>query len=156
MCGHRRLAETPGFQIQVKRLLIDTNVVLDILLDRQPHVEASAAIWSVIEAGKAAGFIAAHAVTTVYYLAQRELGANGARRVVDAILRVLVVAAVDGSVIQDALAVPLADFEDAVTVSAVHSAGCDYIVTRNLKDYRRSHVPCLTPESAVAILASGS
>jgi len=140
----------------VKKLLIDTSVLLDILLDRKPHVEGSAAIWAVIESRKAAGYIAAHAVTTVYYLVQRELGAEGARLVVDAILKILAVAAVDGLVIQDALRLPLADFENSVTVSAAHIAECDCIVTRNLKDYRRSHFPCLTPESAVAILASTS
>ena len=52
----------------MKRVLVDVNVVLDVLLDRQPHVEASAAVWAAIETGSSEGLLAAHAVTTIHYL----------------------------------------------------------------------------------------
>lgn len=50
----------------MNRLLIDINVVLDVLLDRQPHVEASAALWAAVENERVEGWIAAHGVTTVF------------------------------------------------------------------------------------------
>ncbi len=55
------------------RILIDTNIVLDVLLDRSPYVEASAAVWAAVETGNAEGLLAAHAATTIYYLLQKEM-----------------------------------------------------------------------------------
>ena len=51
----------------MKRVLFDTNVVLDVLLDRRPYVEASAAVWAAVETGASEGMLAAHAVTTIHY-----------------------------------------------------------------------------------------
>ena len=59
----------------MKRVLVDINVVLDVLLDRQPHVEGSAAVWAAIETGSSEGLLAAHVVTTIHYLIRKELGA---------------------------------------------------------------------------------
>jgi len=137
----------------MKRVLVDVNVVLDVLLDRQPHVEGSAAVWAAIETGTAEGLLPAHAVTTIHYLIRKELGAAKAKRTISAILRVFRVATVDGSVIQDALELPLPDFEDAVTAAAALLAGCDYVVTRDAKGFLQSPIRCLTPEAAAPLLA---
>jgi predicted nucleic acid-binding protein len=139
----------------MKRLLFDTNVVLDVLLDRQPHAGASAAAWTAVETGVSEGMLAAHAVTTIHYLARKEKGNAKARRIVSAILRVFAVAAVDGAVIQDALQLPFADFEDAVTAAAARFAGCDCIVTRDPKGFRGSPVRPLTPEAVMPLLIKG-
>ena len=87
----------------MKRILFDTNVVLDVLLDRQPYVEASAAAWAIVETGILEGMLAAHAVTTIHYLIRKERGNVKAGRIIAAILRVFGVAAVDAAVIQEAL-----------------------------------------------------
>lgn len=136
----------------MRRVLFDTNVVLDVLLDRPAHVEASAAAWAEVETGAAEGLLAAHAVTTIHYLLRRELGNSRARRTVAAILRVFGVANVDGAVIHDALGLPFSDFEDAVTAAAARAAGCECIVTRDPKGFRGSPVRCLTPEAAISHL----
>ncbi|MGA7411856.1 MAG: PIN domain-containing protein [Bryobacteraceae bacterium] len=136
----------------MRRILIDINVVLDVLLDRRPYAEASAAVWRAIETGVAQGMLAAHAVTTVHYLVRKELGTPQATRIIAKILTVFEVAAVDGSVVQDALQMPLSDFEDAVTAAAARLAGCDFMVTRDPKGFRGSPVRTLTPEAAVALL----
>ena len=83
----------------MKRVLFDTNVVLDVLLDRQPYVEASSAAWAAVESGISEGMLAAHAVTTIHYLVRKEVGNIKARRIISAILRVFRVAAVDGAVV---------------------------------------------------------
>ena len=137
----------------MKRVLVDVNVALDVLLDRQPHVEGSAAVWTAIETGSSEGLLAAHTVTTIHYLARRELGATQAKRIISSMLRVFRVAAVDSQVIQDALELAGPDLEDSVTAAAALLAGCDFIVTRNLKGFRQSRVRCLTPEAAIPILA---
>jgi len=136
----------------MKRILFDTNVVLDVLLDRQPHVEASTAVWAAIERGAAEGMLAAHAVATIHYLIRKEKGNARTQRIVAAILRVFKVARVDGATIQEALQSSLADFEDAVTSAAAHHAGCAYIVTRDPKGFRVSPVRALTPEAVMPLL----
>jgi predicted nucleic acid-binding protein len=137
----------------MKRILFDTNVVLDVLLDRQPHVEASAAAWAAVETGISEGMLAAHAVTTLHRLVRKEMGTIKARRIVSALLRVFRVAAVNGAVVQEALQSPFSDFEDAVTAAAARLAGCEYIVTRDPKGFRGSPVRSLTPEAVLPILS---
>ena len=136
----------------MKRILFDTNVVLDVLLDRQPHVEASAAAWAAVETGISEGMLAAHAVTTIHCLVRKEMGNIKARRIVTAILRVFGVAAVDGAVVQEALQLPFSDFEDAVTAAAARLAGCECIVTRDPRGFRGSPVRSLTPEAVTPLL----
>jgi predicted nucleic acid-binding protein len=136
----------------MRRILFDTNVVLDVLLDRQPYVEASAAAWAAVETGIAEGMLAAHAVTTIHYLVRKEKGSVKARRIISAILRVFRVAGVDGVVVQEALQLPFSDFEDAVTAAAGRLAGCEYIVTRDPKGFRGSPVRSLTPEAVMPLL----
>ena len=140
----------------MKRVLFDTNVVLDVLLDRRPHVEASAAAWAAIETGNTEGMLAAHAVTTIHYLVQKEMGSVRARRIVSDLLRVFGVAAVNGAVVQEALQSPSSDFEDAVTAAAARLAGCECIVTRDPKGFRASPVRALTPEAVQPLLGQGT
>lgn len=129
-------------------VLFDTSVVLDVLLERKPHIEASAAAWAAVETGNAVdGMLAAHAVTTIHYLIRKEKGNAKAEDIVTAILRVFSVAPVDGPVLQEALRLRLSDFEDAVTAASARSAGCEFIVTRDPKGFRGSPVRALTPEA---------
>ena len=136
----------------MKRILFDTDVVLDVLLDRQPYVEASAAAWAAVETGVLEGMLAAHAVTTIHFLVRKEMGNIKARRIVSAILGVFGVATVDSAVVQEALQLPLSDFEDAVTAAAARVAGCECIVTRDPKGFRGSPVRSLTPEAVTPLL----
>lgn len=136
----------------MKRILLDTNVVLEVLLDRQPYVDASAAVWAAVETGVLEGMLAAHAVTTIHYLIRKEMGNTRATRTISAILRVFAVASVSGSVIQEALQSPVSDFEDAVTAAAARLAGCEFIVTRDPKGFRGSPVRPLTPEAVMPLL----
>ena len=137
------------------KVLFDINVILDVLLDRKPHAEASAAAWTAVETGVSEGLLSAHAVTTIHYLVRKELGAAKTMRIVSAMLKVFGVAAVDSAVIQEALHLSFSDFEDAVTAAAARLAGCDYIVTRDPKGFRRSPVRSLTPEALTPILSRG-
>ena len=137
----------------MKRALVDINVILDILLDRKPHVQASGRLWAAIEKGRAEGLLAAHGVTTLHYLLRRERGAAVARRAMEDILRVLKVAPVDGEVIHRALALAWTDFGDAVSAAAAEAAQCDALITGDPRGFPNSPVPVLTPEAATARLA---
>lgn len=138
----------------MKRALVDVNVVLDLLLDRQPHARASGAVWIAIESGRSQGLLAAHAVTTIHYLIQRAAGRAKASRDIASILKVFGVAAVDSGVIQEAFALSLPDFEDSVTAAAAQLAGCDLIITRDPRGFRGSPIRPLAPEAAVPLLGS--
>ncbi len=138
----------------MKRILFDTNVVRDVLLDRQPHVGGSAAVWGeAVESGVSEGMLAAHAVTTIHYLVRKERGNLKARQIILAIMGVFKVSAVDSAVIQEALQLPISDFEDAVTAAVARSEGCDFIVSRDPKGFRGSPVRSLTPEAVVPLLS---
>jgi predicted nucleic acid-binding protein len=136
----------------MKKTLVDVNVILDVLLDRQPHARASGAVWAAIESGLSQGLLAAHAVTTIHYLIRRELGAAKATHAIARILRIFGVAMVDGAVIQQALGLSMPDFEDSVTAAAAQLTGCDFIVTRDPKGFRGSPVRSFAPEAAVPLL----
>lgn len=137
------------------KLLIDTNVVLDVLLEREPFAEHARRLWAQVESGKVEGLLAAHSVTTVWYLAAEARTRAFAREVVSLVAEVFGVAAVDSGVMRRALRLDLADFGDAVCAAAAEGAGCDLLVTRNGKDYRQSPVAAVDPMTALAVIAGG-
>ena len=137
----------------MRRILVDVNVVLDVLLDRAPFAQAASDVWAAVEHGDVDGLLAAHAVTTLHYLNARAVGPAVARETTEALLSVFNVAAVDEAVLASALSFGWSDFEDAVTAAAARRARCDAIVTRNPRDFRRSPVRVLAPSEAVGWLA---
>jgi len=136
------------------RVLLDINVLLDVLADREPFAEASGAVLSLVEREQLEGWIAAHSVTTLFYLLGRELGRTKARRVIRKLLGLLEVAAVEEEVLADALDLPIADYEDAVQAACASVIDAQYLVTRNTKDFRKSDVPALAPTELLAVLAA--
>lgn len=140
----------------MKRVLVDVNLILDVLLDRRPHVTSASAVWAAIEDGRAEGLLAAHAVTTIHYLNAKAVGGRAARETTDALLSVFGVAAVDEGVIRTANALGWQDFEDAVTAAAAQRAKCAAIITRNAKDFAGSPVRVLAPAEAAAWLDTGA
>jgi predicted nucleic acid-binding protein len=135
-------------------ILVDATLVLDVLLDRQPHADAAAAVWTAIELGRAEGLLPAHAVATIYEQSVRALGAARAHETVRALLSVFGVAGVDEVVLRAALAIDLPDFADAVTVAAAQRAKCTVLVTRQSRHFRKAPMRALTPEEAGAWLSA--
>lgn len=129
----------------MKRVLFDTNVLLDVLQARAPHLADSARALDAVASGQVLGFVAAHAVTTVFYVLERELGGPRAKAVLAGLLGPLVVAPVTDAAIRLALAGPLADFEDGVTLAAALEVGADVIVTRNAKDFAGGGLAAVHP-----------
>jgi predicted nucleic acid-binding protein len=133
-----------------RRVLYDTNVLLDIVLERQPHLAASAAALDLVAEERVEGFLAGHAATTIAYLVQRERGTEKARVALLSLLSRLRVAPTTDAAIREALAMSLADLEDAVCVASAHEARCDLIVTRNPQHFRGAAIPAVLPEALVA------
>ncbi len=137
-----------------RRFLVDLNVLLDVLLDRHPHVPAAAALWARIETGQAEGYLAAHGLTTIHYLARRSRGARFAREAIELLLSVFRVVPVDEKTLRQALTVSSPDFEDAVCAACAAAAGCEAIVTRDPSGFRDSPVPAIDPPTALALLSA--
>ena len=134
------------------KMLFDTNVVLDLLLDRRPFSRAAAGLFAAVEAGRCDGFLGATTVTTIDYLVSKALGPQAAREAVGNLLALMSVAAVDRKVLVAALESPAPDFEDAVIVEAAYQSGVDIIVTRDSKGFVQSSVTVVDPTEALAIL----
>src|SRR5690349_14182148 len=125
------------------RVLYDSDVLLDVLLARRPHVGSSAAALERVATGTVDGYVAGHAVTNLYYLLRRQVGDKKTRALLAQLLSKLTVAPVSDNVIRSALVSDFADFEDAVAHAAAVEAGIDVIVTRNAGDFKPTLIPVL-------------
>jgi predicted nucleic acid-binding protein len=138
----------------VKPFLLDLNVILDVLLERRPGVEAASALWAAIESGQGRGMIPAHGFTTIFYLLERARDTSFARNGVERLTGVFGVASVNAAVIRRAVILGWADFEDAVCAIAAEESDCGAIVTRNPEDYPNAPLPIMDPAAAlIRILA---
>ena len=137
------------------RALLDINVILDVLQRRQPFYEDSAAVLAGAETGRLTGLVAAHSVTTLFYLLAKFGSPDTARVNTIELLSVLEVAPVDGHVLEQALALPYHDLEDAVQMAAARQAGAEYLVTRDRAGYAAGPLPALAPAELLALLPGG-
>ncbi len=126
-------------------VLFDTNVVLDVLLGREPFVHDSAQTMALVERGEVRGSLCATTVTTLFYLCHRALDVRQARIHVGALLDLFDVAPVTRVVLAEALEAAFADYEDAVLHAAARHAGCHAIVTRNVRDFAAASLPIYVP-----------
>jgi hypothetical protein len=125
--------------------LIDLNVLLDVIQQRLPFFDSSAQVISATVRGKATGCIAGHELTTAYYIVNRYANRQAADDLVDWLLVHFEVIPESAMIFRHARELPLADFEDAAIASAAEAAQCDYIVTRNVRDFTGSLVPAIAP-----------
>lgn len=135
------------------KLLLDTNIVLDLLMDRMPFADAAAELFSKVEDGSATGYLCGTTITTVYYLMAKAVGTPRAQEEIKKLLTLFEVAPVNRPVLQSALTVGFVDFEDAVIHEAACHAGAEAIVTRNQKDFKKSKIPVYSAEDMVKILS---
>jgi predicted nucleic-acid-binding protein len=137
----------------LKRVLFDSDVLLDVLAQRQPFVIASAQALNTVTQEQVQGYVSGHAVTNIFYILRRQIGSEAARELLSRLLQRIQVASVTDEVIRQALQSSIADFEDAVTSAAANAAGLEMIVTRNTSDFVTSSVPAIMPEEFLATLS---
>jgi predicted nucleic acid-binding protein len=128
------------------KILIDCDVLLDVVLNREPFVEHSAALLDFAETTPGTGAIAWHSLSNIYYIAAKLAGKDEARGFIADLCGFLHVVPTGNPDAINALALPMADFEDALQCAAAMACGADRIVTRNTADYGESPVPATTPE----------
>ena len=133
-------------------ILIDLNIILDVLQNREPFYEDSAQMLAGIETGLITGYLAAHSVTTLFYLIQKDQSASAASAAITELLQFLKIAPINQNTIDQALNLDYRDFEDAVQMICALQCKADYLITRNLSDYQPPLVPVLKPVEFLAAL----
>jgi predicted nucleic-acid-binding protein len=136
----------------LKKVLFDSDVLLDILAQRQPFIVFSAQALNTVITKQAQGFVSGHAITNIFYILRRQIGSDATKKLIETLLQNLQIASVTDAVIHQALQSPIKDFEDAVTSAAATAAGIEIIVTRNKVDFVGSLVPAVLPEEFLKML----
>lgn len=134
------------------KIFIDTNIVLDFLLEREPFVEAAANLFEKIDNGQIQGFIAATTITNIYYILRKASGFTIAIDAVQQILNDLNICPVDRFTLQQAVAFEFKDFEDAVQYACAIASKVDAIVTRNASDFTTSQIRVISPDQLNELL----
>lgn len=134
------------------RVLLDTNIILDIALKRETHFLDSSAVFKKIDGRLVSGFITATTITDIYYIAKKEKGHQITIDFISNLIEIIDVIGIDRQVIIESLTSKITDFEDAVqSISAIIN-NIDYIITRNEKDFSESDVKALTPKEFLELI----
>ncbi len=136
----------------MKKILIDTDVLLDFFFDRKPFSMDSAIILSLCERNILEGYITPVIISNIYYLLHRTAKHEKVIEKLKLLLTILHVLQMDRHVIETALSSEFKDFEVALqNFAAINNGEIDVIITRNLKDYAKSSIGVLSPESFVKL-----
>ncbi len=131
------------------KILVDTDVLIDLALDREPFAGAAAQLLDGLQQRPGMAFIAWHSVSNFYYLVQAKRGQAMTRDFLLDLTRFVDIAPTTTGSLVYASSLDMRDFEDALQVAAARACGATLITTRNLKDYRRSPIPAKTPAEAL-------
>ena len=136
------------------RILFDTNVILDALMNRQPHATHALSLMALVEQGRLNGIIGATTLTTIFYLISRALDSAHALKHVRTLLEIFEVASVGRAVLSDSLELAFPDYEDAVIHESAKHAGAEGIVTRDQRGFTNATLRVYSPEELHRILDS--
>lgn len=130
-------------------ILIDTDILLDIGLKREPFYLNSARVIALAENHKVAGFMAWHTLSNFYYLTSSDSDKKTAKYFLQDLLNFIKIAPVDTDAAKKALIIDTVDFEDAMQISSAISCNASFIVTRNVKHYKRSPIKAIIPDEFI-------
>ena len=132
------------------KLLIDANILLDVLQNREPHVQASSVIWKLCETEKAKGYVSALTFANMVYIMRKELDPKKIEETLQALSLIFEFTDFNVSDIFHAAGLDWDDFEDAVQSVSAERVHADYIITRNVRDFAKSKVVAFTPSELIA------
>lgn len=131
------------------KILLDTNIILDIALERQPYFDKSEQVLSLVEQQHLFGYVSASTFSDLYYIIRKSKGREAALDFLRRIATVCQIAVVNQAAISMALAANFRDFEDAIQYSTAVINQLDAIVTRNTQDFTNVTLPILTPTQLI-------
>jgi putative PIN family toxin of toxin-antitoxin system len=136
------------------RVLVDTNILLDDFLEREPFVEDAAALMEAIESERIVGYVTATTLTNIFYIARRQTRRiELARQAVSETLTLMEVCLVDRAILEAAFASNLRDFEDAVQLACAMASRLNAIITRNAQDFAAATLPILSTRELLESLS---
>ena len=130
----------------MKTVFVDTNVVLDVLLQNEGLWESSLGILRLAELARIRACVSSSSVTDIFYIARKRLTVPVARAAIESILHLFDIIGVDGDDLRGAMTIPIADVEDALQVWCAQKVGAVAIITRNVGDFANIDIPVITPE----------
>ena len=133
------------------RLMLDTNIVVDVISMREGY-EDSLDLIKYCELGTVHGFVSVVTVTDVMYILRKHLTPKRVREAVQTLLLIVDVVSINKNDVTYAFSSEMPDYEDAVQSSCARRMKADYIVTRNVKDFRKSWVTAISPHEAIKII----
>jgi len=137
----------------MKKVFVDTNILVDLIADRRPFSKFAIQIFSKAEDRKIKLYTSSHSIATTHYLLKKYVDEKELREVLHNILDYLSVVAIDQDVIKKGLKSKHKDFEDALQIiSAYTIEKLEFIVTRNIKDFRNAEIPVLSPDELIKLL----
>ena len=138
------------------KIVFDTNVVLDVLLKREPYAEVAISLFAAVEQELIQGFLCATTITTVDYLVAKAKDKSVTKQATNHLLRLFSIAEVNQSILKAAVDSPFEDFEDAVLYEAGCYAAVDGFVTRNIKDFKKAERPLCIVQMNYGLLFEAS
>ena len=133
------------------RIFLDTNIMLDVLLDRKPFCEPSSKLWRLAECGRLEAVISAISFNNVFYIVRKYAGKESAQRTVEVMNVNFSVFPLTQDIISRAIAAKLPDFEDSIQFFSAVACEADYIITRNAKDFPQESIPVLSPAAFLGL-----
>jgi len=128
-------------------VLLDTNIVLDVLLECEPWFADSQDIWQACDEQRITGYLLASTFTDIYYIARRAVGRQKAREAIELCSTTVAICPIDRVTLEQALLLAGSDFEDNVQIAAAEQHGLDALVTRNPQDFAHAPLPVLAPRT---------
>lgn len=134
------------------KILIDLNVMLDFLQQREPFFDNAASVMDAVLYGKVDGVLPAHGITTIHYFVARGTEKQRSGEVMRWLLDTFEIASCSKALLREALSLPMQDYEDAVTTLAAQQTGCSYVITRNIRDFVGSPLPAVLPSDLLRFI----
>jgi predicted nucleic acid-binding protein len=135
----------------VKKVFVDTNILIDLIGNRKPFGKFAVALFELGEAGKIELYTSSHSIATIHYLLKKFVSDRELREILLELAGIVRIIAIDGDIIKRALNSKHKDFEDAVQIVAAQSIeNMSAIVTRNLRDFKGAEIPVFSPDEFVS------
>ncbi len=136
-----------GKKNMVNRILIDTNVLLDYLLTRKPFYEEAKKVMLTCTEGNTKGCIAAHSISNMFFILRKDYDAKERREILSGLCTIFDIEGIDKNKLLSGLRnEDFSDFEDCLQMECAKAYGAEYIITRNIADYKMSEVKAILPE----------
>ena len=132
------------------KLLIDANILLDVLQKREPHYRDSALIWKLCETDQAEGCVSALSIANLVYIMRKELSPETIEEVLGKLSLIFSIVELTPADIAKAAEMKWTDFEDALQAATAERIHAEAIITRNIRDFRKSRVIAFTPAEYLA------